>query len=129
MTTRSSIGSNGILQNFLNRKAVQLVLYGCVAVGAGIGGTLSPRAHQLIPCSTEYDEQPINMAQYESLKIGASLTDVRATLGQNGMELHSSLDASSHRWENCEASYIEVDFKEGKLVKKSQELKPCSCPT
>ena len=116
MITHSSGGSNEITPSSLNRKTVQLILYCCMAVGVGIGSTLAPRGKGPMPCVTEHTEESINMEQYESLKIGASLTDVRATLGRKGVELHSSLDYSSHRWENCDTSYIEADFKEGKLV-------------
>lgn len=63
--------------------------------------------------------QHISRIDYEQLKLGMSLTDVQAILGQ-GIEINRSETTATFLWKTTSGFQISVIFKNGKLISKAQ---------
>ncbi|MBH8563267.1 hypothetical protein I8748_13905 [Nostoc sp. CENA67] len=73
--------------------------------------------------STQVQLRPFGRIGYEQLRIGMSLTDVRAILGP-GVEISRSPTMATFVWENPDGSKITATFESDKLKSKAQsELK------
>ena len=74
---------------------------------------------QQLEQSAQVQLRPFGRAEYEQLKIGMSLTDVRSILYQ-GTEVNSSATIATFVWENPDSSKITIIFEHDKLKDKSQ---------
>lgn len=70
--------------------------------------------------STQTQLRSFNRTQYEQLRIGMSLTDVRATISNPGVEVSRSSTVATFVWENPDDSKITATFENDKLKSKEQ---------
>ena len=89
-----------------------LVAFG-MAVGIGIGVGLYQSLTDSQPVAT------ITEAQYERIKPGMTLTDVRAITG-DGTEVRSSEDVTVFEWLRADGKTVTGTFEQGKLIEKAQ---------
>ena len=117
--------SNNILARLLAKVDIKLIIRPGIAVGVGLTilgylPNLQAAFHpQQLEQSAQVQLRPFGRAEYEQLRIGMSLTDVRSILGR-GSEVSSSATIASFTWKNPDASEITVIFERGKLKSKAQ---------
>uniref|UniRef100_A0A8J6ZTG1 Uncharacterized protein n=1 Tax=Desmonostoc muscorum LEGE 12446 TaxID=1828758 RepID=A0A8J6ZTG1_DESMC len=74
---------------------------------------------QQLEQSAQVQLRPFDRAEYEQLKIGMSLTDVRSILNR-GVEVRRSETMATFVWENPDGSKITAIFQSDKLKSKEQ---------
>lgn len=89
-----------------------LVAFGmAIGIGIGIGFYQSMTASEPVGAITE--------AQYERIKPGMTLTDVRAIAG-DGLEIRRSESSAIFEWTSADGRTITGTFEEDRLVEKAQ---------
>ncbi|MCC5612262.1 hypothetical protein LC612_37465 [Nostoc sp. CHAB 5834] len=114
--------SNNILARLLAKVDVKIVIpTGVIVVILGylLHGLQAPFHPQQLEQSTQVQLRLFDRAEYEQLRIGMSLTDVRSILSR-GAEVNSSVTTATFVWENPDGSKITVIFEHGKLKSKAQ---------
>ncbi|MCC5668177.1 hypothetical protein LC653_31030 [Nostoc sp. CHAB 5784] len=114
--------SNNILARLLAKVDVKIIIpTGVVVAILGYlpyGFQAAFHSQQLEP-SAQVQLRPFGRAEYEQLRIGMSLTDVRSILNR-GVEVSRSATMASFVWENPDGSKITATFENDKLKSKKQ---------
>lgn len=113
-----SIVPNSQLPNPQTR-LLAIVFYFGVALGSGLGygfNQAMSNTEQQQPTQTKLHDGPTN---YERLKVGMSLTDVRAIMSSNGTETDRTATTANVVWES-KGYQITASFKNDQLESKKQ---------
>ncbi|MDZ8259876.1 hypothetical protein [Nostoc sp. ChiQUE01b] len=114
--------SNNILARLLAKADIKIVIpTGVIVVilsylSYGFQAAFHPQ--QLEP-SAQVQLRLFGRAEYEQLRVGMSLTDVRSILSR-GVEVSRSATMATFVWENPDGSKITVTFESDKLKSKEQ---------
>lgn len=107
-----------------NLRTRKLILTVIVSLGAAFGSGFGYGFSKTISSTNPHRESShrqfqFRQADYERLKIGMTLTDVQALLGQ-GTEIKQSVKVTILEWKNSDKSKIAAVFENGKLTSKEQ---------
>lgn len=115
--------SNNILARLLVKVDIRMIIStGAITVILGYpvtyGLSIAFQNYQLKQ-STQAQPRSFGRAEYEQLRIGMTLTDVRAILNP-GVETSRSATMATFRWENPDGSKITATFENDQLKSKEQ---------
>ncbi|MDZ8069040.1 MAG: hypothetical protein RMY64_26080 [Nostoc sp. DedQUE08] len=95
-----------------------------ITIGSGLGYGFKQATDSMpsksTSTATQQKSQNFGLAEYIRLEPGMSLTQVESILDR-GVEVERSETTAKYIWRNASGSNITVVFKNGKLVRKTQE--------
>ncbi|MBN3871641.1 MAG: hypothetical protein HWQ23_15570 [Nostoc sp. JL33] len=98
---------------------VKIVIPAALILGLLPYGFQTAFHSQQLEQSAQVQLRPFGRAEYEQLRIGMSLTDVRSILNP-GVEVSSSATMATFLWKNPDGSEITATFEHDKLKSKAQ---------
>lgn len=111
--------SNNTLARLLVNVKLNIVIPAGVMLSFLVYGFQTAFHPQQLEQSAQVQLRPFGRGEYEQLKIGMSLTDVRSILYQ-GTEVNSTATMATFVWKNPDGSKITVIFEHNKLKSKAQ---------
>lgn len=119
----SMVNKNNPIQS--NNTLVRSLMNVALSLGVMLGSGLAYGFVQTAFYSKQHEQSPqaelapFGRAEYEQLKTGMSLTEVRSIL-YRGIEVSRSATTATFVWENPDGSKITVTFEHNKLKSKAQ---------
>lgn len=111
--------SNNTLARLLVKVKLNIVIPAGVILGFLAYGFQTAFHPQQLEQSAQVQLRLFGRAEYEQLRIGMSLTDVRSILNR-GIEVSRSTTTATFVWENPDGSKITVTFENDRLKSKEQ---------
>ncbi|MHC5718351.1 MAG: hypothetical protein ACYTX0_41290 [Nostoc sp.] len=111
--------SNNTLAGLSVKISLNIVIPAVLMLGLLRYGFQAAFHPQQLEQSAQVELRRFGRAEYEQLKIGMSLTDVRSILGR-GSEVSSSATMATFLWKNPDGSEITATFEHDKLKSKAQ---------
>lgn len=112
--------SNNTLARLLVKVKLNIVIPAGVILGFLAYGFQTAFHPKQLEQSAQVELRRFGRAEYEQLRTGMSLTDVRSIILYRGIEVNRSVTIAAFVWENPDGSKITATFEHDKLKSKAQ---------